>query len=145
MRILFLSHCLPYPPNKGERIRAFHQLRQLALNHEVHLLALCREGSTRVPEELANLCASAEVFSVPRLGSQVRSALGLFNRSPLTYTYFHSPRLFERLRELGRNERFDVVVGFTVAMVPYVRAFDGRRSLGCGHGGRRFREMGAIR
>ena len=30
MRILYLCHRIPYPPNKGEKIRVFHQLRAMA-------------------------------------------------------------------------------------------------------------------
>lgn len=39
MRILFIAHRAPFPPDKGERIRAFHILRHLANRHEVHLAA----------------------------------------------------------------------------------------------------------
>ncbi len=124
MKILYLAHCLPYPPNKGERIRAYYQLRHLAQDHEVHLLALCRDGSTQAPEELEELCASAEVFPVGALGSRLRSAFGLLTRRPLTLNYFHSLPLLRRLRQLTASGGFDVIVTYTTAMVPYARAVE---------------------
>ena len=35
--LLFLCHRLPYPPDKGDKIRAWHMLRHLAQRHRVHL------------------------------------------------------------------------------------------------------------
>jgi len=37
MRILFLAHRLPYPPNKGNKIRSFSELAALSQHHEVDL------------------------------------------------------------------------------------------------------------
>ena len=37
MRVLYLCHRIPYPPDKGDKIRAFHQLRAIAARHEVDL------------------------------------------------------------------------------------------------------------
>ncbi len=30
LRILYLCHRVPYPPDKGDKIRAFHQIRALS-------------------------------------------------------------------------------------------------------------------
>ena len=40
MKILMLCPRLPYPLNKGEKIRAFHHLRFLARKHDVTLMSL---------------------------------------------------------------------------------------------------------
>jgi hypothetical protein len=39
MRILYLAHRIPYPPNKGDKIRSYHHLRYLAQRHDIHLVA----------------------------------------------------------------------------------------------------------
>ena len=36
-RLLYLTHRMPYPPDKGDKITTFHFLRHLAAHHEVHL------------------------------------------------------------------------------------------------------------
>jgi hypothetical protein len=38
MRILFLAHRIPYPPNKGEKIRGYHVIGAPAERHEVSLV-----------------------------------------------------------------------------------------------------------
>ena len=36
-RLLYLVHRLPYPPNKGDKVRSYHLLRHLLdAGHEVH-------------------------------------------------------------------------------------------------------------
>ncbi|MGJ3628078.1 hypothetical protein AB5I41_15880 [Sphingomonas sp. MMS24-JH45] len=46
MDILFLAHRVPFPPDRGDRIRSFHVLRHLAARARVHLVAFaeCRRG-----------------------------------------------------------------------------------------------------
>ena len=40
LSVLYLCHRVPYPPDKGDKIRAFHQLRALSARHRVHLLTM---------------------------------------------------------------------------------------------------------
>src|SRR3954451_19179829 len=47
VRILVLTHRLPYAPNRGDRIRAFHLLKLLAATHEVHLVSLVHDDEER--------------------------------------------------------------------------------------------------
>ena len=47
MRILYLTHRLPYAPDRGDRIRAHHTLRTLAASAEVHLFSLVHDEEER--------------------------------------------------------------------------------------------------
>jgi len=59
MDILFLSHCVPNPPDKGEKIRAWHELNALAEKHRVHLACFARSpGEVAKAHELRDRCAS---------------------------------------------------------------------------------------
>ena len=50
MRILYLAHRIPFPPNKGDKIRAFHELKYFAERHELHLLAFFDNPEDRTHE-----------------------------------------------------------------------------------------------
>jgi hypothetical protein len=50
MRILFLAHRVPDRPVKGDKIRAYHEVRALAAKHEVHVFAASDDGSDGAPE-----------------------------------------------------------------------------------------------
>jgi hypothetical protein len=43
MRVLYLTHRLPYAPNRGDRIRAYHTVRYLAQRHQVDLVSLVHD------------------------------------------------------------------------------------------------------
>jgi glycosyltransferase involved in cell wall biosynthesis len=70
MKLLWLSHFVPYPPQGGSRQRSFNLIRHISTKHETHLIALNMQGETdeRVAEFAAKLkeyCASVEIWPPP--------------------------------------------------------------------------------
>ena len=99
MKILVLSHNTPYPPNKGDKIRAFHMIRGLARNHEVHLLSLSKDPQdVRYLPELLEFCATAKIFPLHRLLSKLFALLCVPSPFPLTFGFFFSLGLRRELR-----------------------------------------------
>ena len=69
MEVLFLAHCVPNPPNKGEKIRAYQEVTDLSRRHDVHLVCFARdEQELEFAHQLEDRCASvyAEVLQFPR-------------------------------------------------------------------------------
>jgi sugar transferase (PEP-CTERM/EpsH1 system associated) len=122
LRLLYLCHRVPYPPDKGDKIRAFNEIRALSKRHRVHLLTL---ADSEVPDlsPLEQMCERVEVFPVQRTSGYLRAALGLFSPRPLTLSFFDSAELRQRAAELARTERFDVVVVYCSAMAPFAEPF----------------------
>jgi sugar transferase (PEP-CTERM/EpsH1 system associated) len=118
LRVLYLCHRVPYPPDKGEKIRAFHQIRALAGRHKVSLLALC-DGPVPDLAPLEAMCERVEVFPLSRPASYLRAGLGLLRPRPLSLSFFESKEMAERVRELARREHFDVAVVYCSSMAPY--------------------------
>src|SRR5262245_24669124 len=99
MRVLYLCHRVPYPPDKGEKIRAFHQLRALSARHEVDLFTLAdRPGDLGHSEALSRYCRKVEVAPLSRLRAQVRALPRLLTNTPLTVPYFYSTELDRKIR-----------------------------------------------
>ena len=122
LRLLYLCHRVPYPPDKGDKIRAFNEIRALSRRHRVHLLTL---ADSEVPDlsPLEALCERVEVFPIQRSGAYVRAALGVLSPRPLTLSFFDSVELRRRAEELARNERFDLVVVYSSSMAQYAEPF----------------------
>ncbi len=118
LRILYLCHRVPYPPDKGEKIRAYHQIRALSERHKVSVLALC-DGPVPDLAPLEAMCERVEVFPLSRPASFARAALGAWRPRPLSLSFFESKEMAERVRELARRERFDVAVVYCSSMAPY--------------------------
>lgn len=127
MRILYLAHRPPFPPTKGDKIRACNQIRGLAERHTIHLLALA-DG----PEEAAaadglrQWCETVEIFPRSWAAAPLRYAAALLTGAPLTLAHFHSRALAKRVSELAREGGFDIVVASTTAMAPYAALVPGR-------------------
>ena len=118
--LLFLAHRIPYPPNKGDKIRSWHLLRHLAENWRVHLGAFVDDPEDwRHVEVLGNHCADLKLLALdPRTG-KLRSLRGLISGEALTLPYYRNRALADWVRtklEAG----VDTVVVYSSAMAQYV-------------------------
>lgn len=93
--LLYLVHRIPYPPNKGDKIRSFHLLKHLAKSYTVHVGAFIDDANDwQYAEALAKL-AGGEVKLLP-LNPRVatlKSAIGLLTGEPLTIPYYRDRRM----------------------------------------------------
>jgi len=121
MRILYVAHRTPYPPNKGDKIRSFNQLHHLGQRHEVYLACLADD-----PADLAHraaleaFCRSVEVVRLDRRLAKVRSLCYLPTGRPLTLPYFYVPALARAVRRLCRDHDFDLAYAFSSSMAQYI-------------------------
>jgi sugar transferase (PEP-CTERM/EpsH1 system associated) len=120
MDILFLSHCVPHPPDKGERIRAFHEIRHLAREHRVHLACLARNArEMRHVEAMRECCASVEAVRLQPAWALARAAVRFAAGACLTTAYYGSRALTRRVSALARRVPLDAAVIYSAAMAPY--------------------------
>jgi len=127
MRILYLTHRLPYAPDRGDRIRAHHTLRTLAASAEVHLFSLVHDEEERSrAEALRDLTASVTLAQVPRMRNFVKGAVRLGSTRPLTHSLLDAPAIERALATLAAEKRPDVVLAYCSSMA----RFAGRHPLG---------------
>ena len=125
MRILYICHRVPYPPNKGEKIRAFHQLRALAERHEIDLFTLADQ-----PEDMAHqavlgeYCRKVKVARLDPKAARLRALPALLTRSPLTLPYFYSTELARDIRSALDQYSYDRVFISCSAMAQYAETID---------------------
>lgn len=126
MNILYLAHRIPYPPDKGEKIRAFHQIRYLSMKHRVHVAALIDDpDDRRHAETLARYCASVDVVYRSRGLANVAAAAALLTDRPLSVASFFSRALSEKVRRRLGSETIDRIFVYSCAMAEYVRDVSG--------------------
>jgi len=117
MQILFLTHRIPYPPDKGERIRAFHELRYLAARHEVDLF--CFADTQECAENqrfLRDLCRSVYVEVPPKATRLARAAGNFLAGQPMSFGFFHSPQFSEKVRSALQQSSYDVIFIYCSSM-----------------------------
>lgn len=128
-RVLYLTTRFPYPPDRGDRLHAFHMIRVFAERFEVTLAAFA--DSPHGDEEGRRLLESWGVRLIagrlPLPGRLVRLAGGLLSGRPLQIAYYDEPRMRARLAQLaGAQAPFDAVVCHLIRSVPLARAVPAR-------------------
>jgi sugar transferase (PEP-CTERM/EpsH1 system associated) len=116
LRVLFLTHRLPYAPNRGDRVRSYHILQNLAPQTDLTLASLVHDA-----EEAANVARLAGVARVilapvPHLANRLRAVVALASSQPITGTLLSSPTLAPAMRELVEIHPPDVVLAFCSSM-----------------------------
>lgn len=121
MNILFLAHRIPYPPDKGEKIRAYQELRFLAARHTVDLFAFADqiEQETGRPA-LGQFCREMYFEELPRKAALARAALNLLTGNSFTTGYYHSATMGNAVNEALARKHYDAVFVYCSAMAPYV-------------------------
>ena len=120
MNILYIAHRIPYPPNKGDKLRAFRQLAHLAGRHRVWCACFVDDpGDLRYAADLEAICAGVAAVRLRPAIATARGLAGLAAGRTLTESYYRSRAMADILRRWSKTVAFDVVVAFSSSMAPY--------------------------
>ncbi|MEJ5368711.1 MAG: TIGR03087 family PEP-CTERM/XrtA system glycosyltransferase [Bryobacteraceae bacterium] len=122
MELLYLSHCVPNPPDKGEKIRAYHELTALASRHRVHLSCFARsEQEMEDARALLDRCASVYVAPLfPFFLHAARAGARFLAGASINDSFYWSGRLSRDLLGLLESRPVAGAVAYTAVMAPYV-------------------------
>ncbi len=122
MKILFATHRFPFPPDKGDKIRAYHFVRCLAKKHTVDLACLADDEQDLTPDRhrsLRGIVRRMAVVPKSRRESYVTALAALPTGTAASLPFFHSGRLKRILDRWTRNERYDAVIAHSAQMAQY--------------------------
>lgn len=121
MKICVLAQRVPYPPNKGEKLRTYYQIKRLKeLGHDVHVLSF-EEG----PEDAKNAQELSQHLDIKveteALGAKpLRYLWALLTSNPISVGAFYSPKMSTRLKDCIENNT-DVLLLSASSLVSYVK------------------------
>jgi sugar transferase (PEP-CTERM/EpsH1 system associated) len=120
MRVLVLTHRLPYAPNRGDRLRAFHMLQRLRTRADVELVSLVHDDEEAAHvDEVRAFVSHVTIRRVPKLRNYVRALVALPTRTPLTHALLDAPGMIETLQDITRARRPDLVFAYCSGMVKF--------------------------
>jgi polysaccharide biosynthesis protein PslH len=129
MDLLFLAHRMPYPPNKGDKVRSFHLLKHMASSHRVHLAAFVDDSSDwQHAPMLQSLCASVGLFNLNPSWRACASALALPIGRALSVQYYRSRQMSAWVENTAKSQKIDAIVVFTSVMMQHARRALGVRN-----------------
>jgi len=120
--LLYLAHRLPYPPNKGDKVRSYHLLKHLVARHSVFLGTFIDDpDDERHVETLAAMCTDVHVARLHPRWARPASLAGLLTREALTLRYYADAGLQRWVDRTCARQRIDAVIVFSSTMAQYVR------------------------
>jgi sugar transferase (PEP-CTERM/EpsH1 system associated) len=119
--VLYLTHRIPFPPNKGDKVRSFNLLRFLCGRYRVHVGTFVDDPAdlAHVPA-LESMCASFKAIALRPATARLRSAVGLWTGEALTLPYYRNGELAQWIEATVREHRIAKAVVFSSAMAQYV-------------------------
>lgn len=150
MKILWVSHVVPYPPKRGVLLRAYHLVRELAKHHEVHLVCLNQKaliepylgeyvaGTEKAKAYLEEYCASVNIIDAPLDSGKYAKPLcalsSLIRKNPYTVNWLWSRDFYNLIGRIQSEEQCELVHFDTVSLAEYLdsveAAYPAKYSLG---------------
>lgn len=122
MKILVVLPRFPYPLEKGDKLRAFHQIRSLSKNHEIILFALNDVALHRdALEVLGRYCAKIQVFNISRISILWNLIKVFFNGKPFQVGYFYNSKARDALMRIIGTEKPDHIYCQLIRVAEYIK------------------------
>lgn len=119
--LLFLVHRIPFPPNKGDKIRSFHFLKGLSLEYNVHVgTFIDSKEDLGYQAELKEYCKSIFTVRLYPLYAKLVSLLSLLTGTPLTLGYYKSRSMQGWVDQVIVKHEISRVLIFSSCMAQFV-------------------------
>jgi len=122
MKILVLLSRVPYPIEKGDKLRAFHQIRCLSKNNEIILVAL--NESKVHPEALQILkafCSEIHILPIGKLGMIWNVLKAFLNQKPLQVGYFYRNSVQKQIDTIVSKTKPDHIYCQLIRVSEYIK------------------------
>lgn len=122
MNILFLCHRIPFPLNKGEKIRVFNMIRHLSEHHTVFLGTFVDDAQDMQHLDTVHKMVSGRCRIVPLVDFRAKMRMfgAFFFQSSLTAAFFQNAAMRQWVNATLRSAAIDRVIIFSTAMAPYL-------------------------
>lgn len=123
MKLLVLSSRFPYPIEKGDKLRIYHQIRELSARHEIHLIALSDHPvSESELLEMQQYCKEVHLFRLSKIRIYTRLLWALFRKKPFQQAYFFRPDIARKIQQIATQTSPDMIYCQLVRMAAYCKA-----------------------
>jgi len=111
VRLLYICHRFPYPPNRGGKIRPFQMIRHLSKSHDVTVASMAHtQEELSAGQPLRDYCAEVIAEVVPNSVRWRNAVLALPTSEPSSTAYFRSARLAQKIEAAWKRTRYDGVI-----------------------------------
>nr|NQU92086.1 glycosyltransferase [Bacteroidota bacterium] len=121
MKILVILSRIPYPLEKGDKLRAFNHIKYLAKNNEIVLCALNDEPiHPDTGTKLKPYCSATHFFNISKTSKIINLLRAFFKGIPFQAGYFYNRRVKQKINAIIDNEKPDHIFCQLIRVAPYV-------------------------
>ena len=123
MKIFVLLPRIPWPLEKGDKLRAFNQIKQLAQNNEVVLCALNDKKANKEEafKALQPYCISVTFIDISKLSILFNIIKAFLKGLPLQCGYFYNKKTHNKIKSLIEKHKPDMLFGQLLRVAEYIR------------------------
>ncbi|MES2590864.1 MAG: glycosyltransferase [Bacteroidota bacterium] len=123
MKILVLLSRVPYPLDKGDKLRAFNQIKQLSKNNQIILFALNdTQLDNEAVTELKKYCSAISIIKFTKVTIFFNLLRALFNGKPLQVGYFHFSKAQKKVDALIKKHKPDHIYCQLIRTAEYIKS-----------------------
>ncbi len=124
MKILVVLSRVPYPLEKGDKLRAYNQIKELSKKHKIVLFALNDEKlHENAIDELKKYCVAISVMKFSKRTIFFNLLKSFFNGSPFQVGYFYFSKAQNKINELVKQHNPDHIYCQLIRTAEYVKKF----------------------
>lgn len=118
--VLYLVHRLPYPPDKGDKVRSYHLLRHLLQRHRVFLGTFIDDPEDEAHvAELKAMCPDLHIERINARLGKLASLRGLWSGEALSVTFYRRSAMHHWVSQVAKQFPLDASVVFSGAMAQF--------------------------
>ena len=119
--LLFLAHRIPYPPNKGDKIRSYHFLKYLTDAYTVHLGTFVDDPNDwQYTDKLDAICAETCYLGLTPLQAKIKSLQGLLTGEALSLPYYKNQAMQNWVDSTIKTYSIKKVLIFSSVMAQFI-------------------------
>jgi len=130
MKILVVLSRVPYPLEKGDKLRAYNHIRHLSKNNEIILFALYKDNlHPDAEKELKKYCVSTYFFKMKSISIAFNLVKAFICRKPIQTGYFYNKVAQKTLDEIVDTEKPDRIFCQLIRVAEYVKSYPQKKIL----------------
>lgn len=130
MKVAVVLTRIPFPLMKGDKLRAYYQIKELAKQHEVYLFCLnYKDEEEKAKEELLKYCKTIHIEKLNLFSSLLRVCFSVFSFLPFQTAYYNSPKAKKHFKSFVEKNNIELCYFQFVRLAPFAKKIKRKKIL----------------